>query len=247
MSKMQKGIAAVIAGLGLILAGAGLVKWGVGTIREELKAKGQADTIGFDKKSDLAEPVQLASVQETGIWTLTWRDAQGNVKATEVLHNTLSRVADQRMLELQFRGGAAPGASYYIGLADATNPCSITKTDSTATAWTGEPSGNGYARVAVSKDGTGWPTSAASSNDWHIVSKVVTFTSTGTIGPVNCALLSDQASGTAGDWHAWVALSQARTMANGESLDCSLDITLAYLGLDKLDHYARLLFLPWEG
>jgi len=241
MSRMTKGILAVIAGLGMILGGAALTKWGVGTIREELRTKAKAETIGIDKQSDLSEPVQLASAQETGIWTLTWRDAQGRVKATEVLHNTLSRVADQRMLELQFRGGAAPGASYYIGLADASNPCSITKVDSTATAWTGEPVANGYARVAVSKDSTGFPTSAASSNDWHIVSKVVTFTSTGTIGPVNCALLSDQASGTAGDWHAWVALSQARTMANGESLDVSMDITLAYLGLDKLDAYALLL------
>lgn len=239
MSRMTKGVLAVILGL-LGFVGSGLlVKWGVGTIREELRTRAKAYTIGTDKQSEMARPAQLASVQETGIWTLTWRDARGKVKATEVLHNTLSRVADQRMLELQFRGGAAPGASYYIGLADATNPCSITKVDSTATAWTGEPVANGYARVAVSKDSTGFPTSAASSNDWHIVSKVVTFTSTGTIGPVNCALLSDQASGTAGDWHAWVALSQARTMANGESLDVSMDITLALL--DKPDVYALLL------
>jgi len=242
MSKMTKGVLAVIAGLSMILGGAALTKWGIGTIREELSSKAKAAVIGHDKQSALqAEPLLTASVLETGVWTFTWRDAHGNVKATEVLHNTLSRVADQRMLEYQFRGGAAPGASYYIGLADATNPCSITKIDATATAWTGEPVGNGYARVAVSKDATGWPTSAAATNDWHIVSKVVTFTSTGTIGPVNCALLSDVASGTTGDWHAWVALSQARTMANGESLDVSMDITLAYLGLDRLDSYAMLL------
>ena len=242
MSRMTKGVLAVIAGLSLIVGGVFVTKWGVTTIREELGIKAKADTTGHDKKSELAvEPVRVASVVETGVWTLTWRDAQGRVKFTDVLHNTLSRVADQRMLEYQFRGGSAPGASYYIGLADASNPCSITKTDATATAWTGEPVANGYARVEVTKDATGWPTSAASSNDWHIVSKVVTFTSTGTIGPVNCALLSDQASGTAGDWHAWVALSQARTMANGESLDVSMDITLALLGGEGPARYALSL------
>jgi len=228
MSKMTRGVLAVLVGLAMTAGGLLLTRWGVATIHEELQLRGKGTTSGTDtlRRSSLDEPVRVASVREIGVWTFTWKDALRRVKSVERYHNTLSRVADQRLLELQFRGGAAPGASYYIGLADASNPCSITKTDATATAWTGEPSANGYARVAVSKDSTGWPTSAAATNDWHIVSKVVTFTSTGTIGPVNCALLSDQASGTAGDWHAWVALSQARTMANGESLDVSMDITL---------------------
>lgn len=229
--KLIKGVLAVVAGLTMILGGSYLVKWGAKTIHEELKSQSKGHVTATDKvrKSAIAvEATRTASLREIGVWTFTHRDRFGNVVWRESLHNTLSKIADQRILEYQFRGGSAPGASYYIGLTDTTTTCSITKADSTATVWGyGEPSGNGYSRQGVTKDATGWPTSAASGNDWHIVSKVVTFTASGgSIGPACCAVLSDQASGTAGDWHAWAALSVCRTMASGESLDVSMDITL---------------------
>lgn len=229
-SKLMRGIAAIVVGVAMMAGGAWLAGWGVKTVREEVAAPAAGtveakDTVHKRLSELLFVQPMATTAREVGVWTITGRRG-AQILWREVVHNSLSKIADQRMLELQVRGGAAPGASYYIGLADSTNPCSITKADSTATAWTGEPSGSGYARVAVSKDSTGWPTSAASSNDWHIVSKTVTFTSSGTIGPVNCAVLSDQSSGTAGDWHAWAALSAARTLASGESLDVSMDITL---------------------
>jgi hypothetical protein len=229
MTKMTKGVLATLVGLAMIGGGLFLTRWGVKTIHEELQIRGQGKATATDtvRKSSLDEPVKIASAREVGIWTFTHHARDGHVLAKWQEHNTLSKVADQRMLENYYRGGSAAGASFYIGLVDSTTPCSITKSDTFAALVAyGEPSGNGYARVAVSKDGTGWVTSAASGNDWHIVSKVVTFTSTGTIGPVYCAFLSDAASGSASDWHAWVALSTARTLANGESLDVSMDITL---------------------
>jgi hypothetical protein len=226
-SRLKRGIAAVVVGVAMMAVGAYLTTWGVKTIREELRVQAQATTMGTDHQS--SEGVRVASAREIGVWTFTHRAKDGRVIERWQEHNTLSKLADQRMLENYYRGGAAAGASFYLGLVDSTTPCSIAKQDSFATVvGYGEPSGNGYARQAVAKDGTaaGWPTSAASTNDWHIVSKVVTFTSSGTIGPVYCAFLSDASSGSATDWHAWVALSQARTLANGESLDVSMDITL---------------------
>jgi hypothetical protein len=224
--RLKKGIAAVVVGVAMMAGGAYLTTWGIKTIREELKVQARGTIVGTDHQK--GEGVRIASAREVGVWTFTHRAKDGRVIARWQEHNTLSKLADQRMLENYYRGGAAAGANFYLGLVDSTATCSIAKQDSFATVvGYGEPSGFGYARVVVSKDSTGWPTSAAATNDWHIVSKVVTFTASGgSIGPVYCAFLSDAASGSATDWHAWVALSQARTMASGESLDVSMDITL---------------------
>jgi hypothetical protein len=239
VSRLQKGILAIVGGAAMMIGGYKLTHWGVVTVHQELELRSQgtgattATDVQHKKRSEgYAEHVRLAdagAAREVGVWTLTWRNADGSIKDVERPHNTLSKIADQRILENYFRGGAAAGTTFYFALADTTNPCSITKTDSLATALTGEPAAGNYTRAnySLTKDSSGWVTSAASTNDWHIVSKVVTITASGgSIGPANCLVLTDVSSGTTGDWHAWVALSQARTMASGESLDVSMDITL---------------------
>jgi len=171
-----------------------------------------------------AAPAISLGFQEIGRWSIVHRAADGRVLWSEIAHNALANVGQQRMLEITFRGGSAL-AALYMALADATNPCSVTKTDSTATALTGEPSGNGYARVQIEQNSTGWPTSALDSGDWQLTSKVLTFTASGAgWGPVNCAVLTTAVSGTAGDHLMWAALSQARTLAAGESLDVTLKV-----------------------
>jgi hypothetical protein len=78
----------------------------------------------------------------------------------------------------------------------------------------------------VERSATGWPTSALDAGDWRVVSSTETFSASGgSWGPVNCAVLQTTIDNT-GDHIAFVALSQARTLASGESLDVSLAIKL---------------------
>jgi hypothetical protein len=178
----------------------------------------------------------VSGVQETraaitsrwiGDWTFTHRGADGSVLATWIDRNALVDVGEQRLLEIYFRDASEVSTTqYYVSLSDATNPCSVTETDSLATANTGEPSTNGYARQLVERSATGWPTSALDAGDWRVVSSTETFSASGgSWGPVNCAVLQTTIDNT-GDHIAFVALSQARTLASGESLDVSLAIKL---------------------
>lgn len=178
--------------------------------------------------------VFVSGVQETraaltstwiGEWTFTHRAADGTILARWVDHNALVDVGEQRLLETYFRAAATP-TNFYIHLSDATNPCSIAETDSLSTALTGEPSTNGYAASLVERNSTGWPTSGLDAGDWRIVSSTETFSASGgSWGPVNCAVLATT-SDSSGDHLAFVALSQARTLASGESLDVSVNIKL---------------------
>ena len=60
------------------------------------------------------------------------------------------------------------------------------------------------------------------SGDYQAKTKTVTFTADGgSIGPVTKMFLCDVASGTAGLLIASRALSQERTLSDGESLECS--------------------------
>jgi hypothetical protein len=235
---MRRSIGLLLLGVALVCAGVAISIHAGKAIREELNSPSKADTTATDRLRNQisSNTLELARIQrdvlsanalfkaafrEVGVWTFTHRAANGSIIWREALHNALMDAGEQRVLEAYFRGGAIVG--HYLGLSDATNPCSIAETDSLATAMTGEPSGNGYSRVNITRDATGWPTSALDSGDWRIVSKTCTFTSTGTIGPVNCAVLATTTDNT-GDPIAFVALSQARTMANGESLDVSMAI-----------------------
>ena len=176
--------------------------------------------------SGVQETQAALAVRWVGDWTFTHRAADGSVLATWTDHNALADVGEQRLLEIYFRDATEPGANEYLSLSDATNPCSITETDSLATANTGEPSTNGYARQTITRDTAGWPTSGLDSGDWRVVSTTETFSASGgSWGPVNCAVLQTTADNT-GDHIAFVALSQARTLNSGESLDVSLAIKL---------------------
>lgn len=137
------------------------------------------------------------------------------------MSNALADEGEQSILDVYFRGAAAP-ANFYIALYNDTP----VETDTLATL-TGEPSGNGYARRLVERSNTGWPTLALDSGDFMATSSVETFTSSGTIGPVTHTAVVTAASGTAGLLVAYNALSQSRTLANGESLDVTYRIKLA--------------------
>lgn len=217
-------LSALITAIGV----AGMMKF-AGVIHEELNAPSQAETTATDsvRRNSLDTGIDRmlfrSAARWIGEWTFVHRAANGAVIWREIAKNALADGGEQVVLEGYFRGGTIAG--HYLGLSDASNPCSIAETDSLATAMTGEPVANGYARVNITRDVTGWPTSSLDSGDWRILSKTCTYTSTGTIGPVNCAVLATTTDNS-GVHVAFVALSQARTMANGESLDTTISIKL---------------------
>lgn len=177
--------------------------------------------------SGLQETQAALSARYVGVWEFTHRAQDGTVLWHDVLHNALVDVGEQRLLEIYFRDASEAGTTtYYVSLSDASSPCSIAETDSLTTANTGEPSANGYARQQITRDATGWPTSALDAGDWQLTSTTETFSASGgSWGPVNCAVLQTTVDNT-GDHVAFVALSQARTLNSGESLDVSLKVKL---------------------
>lgn len=155
-----------------------------------------------------------------GVWEFTHYDKEGNIIWQEVVENALADEGEQSMLDVYLR--AVSQGNFYLGLANS-SPVDTT----TMATLTGEPSGSGYARPAVERSNVGWPVLVIDAGDWQATSKLVTFTATGgTIGPVNVMFLTDILSGTMGKFFAWAALSQARTLLDGESLGCKMKIKL---------------------
>lgn len=127
------------------------------------------------------------------------------------------------MLDVFLRNGTAP-AGFYLRLFNDTP----VKTD-TLGDLTGEPTGDyGYAAKAVARDatGAGWPTIALDLQNYMATSLTVTFTASGgVIGPVIYMVLATTSDNT-GKLIGFVALSTTRTLADGESLQCTYKVKL---------------------
>ena len=84
-----------------------------------------------------------------------------------------------------------------------------------------EVSGSGYADIALTR-GTDWSVPTAGGGT---VTPTKTFTATGAWGAATYLVLST-ASDTSGLLIAYAALSQSRTLANGDTLDVTMTVTL---------------------
>ena len=111
----------------------------------------------------------------------------------------ITHEGESEFLKMIFHGDdslIAPAGNFYLGLCNQTPAKADLLTDINT-----EPSvTNGYARQAISRDTTGFPTIEIINNETRIVSLVVTFTAIG--GDFSAsftrAFLTDQASGTVG-------------------------------------------------
>lgn len=156
------------------------------------------------------------------IWEFEHLDKYGNLIDKWENENSLADEGEEDVLDVYYRNATAP-TTFYLALYNDTP----VDTDTLASL-TGEPSGSGYARIEIERSGTGFTSLALDSGDFQLTSKTVTFTASGgSIGPVTHAVLTTVASGTSGLLLNYVALSTSRTLADGESMNCTMKIKLA--------------------
>lgn len=159
------------------------------------------------------------------VWNIRCYDKLGNLKWQELnIHNLLHDEGEQYILETAFSEAQTVPAAFYIGL---DNRASIAEGDVLPPA--NEPSGNGYARQPVNSDNVDW-TVTQDAGDFQAKSKTVTFTASG--GPIPATgSVANMFLGTTldntGKLVASVALSTARTISNGDSLDTDITIKLS--------------------
>lgn len=138
------------------------------------------------------------------------------IEAQELILNALADEGEIDILDVYFEDQAVR-TSTYLRLYNDTPA----EADTLATL-TGEVSGTGYAGITVTR-GTDWSTPAAATGT---TTSTKTFTAGGTWTAATQLVLATVASGTAGLFLAWAALSQSRTLGNGDTLDVTLQITL---------------------
>lgn len=134
--------------------------------------------------------------------------------------NALADEGEEIILDVFFRGASAP-ASLYIGLV-AGSPA-----ETTTLATMTEVTGTGYARGALARNTTDWPTLALDSGDFQVVSTGEVFTAGGTWTGATNSFLTGAASGTSGDFIAYAPLGATRTLINGDTLTVTTRVKLA--------------------
>jgi hypothetical protein len=180
----------------------------------------------IDHKPVLRHPhVVLQSnvdVREIGSMDFRAYDKHGKLKWEELdRQNNLADEGEYMFLDVVLRAGSAPGG-YYLRLYNVTT----TDTSNLTSISTYEPSGNGYTAQTVARNTTGWPTLALDSGDYQATCATQTFTATGAgWGPVTYCVLATSTD-SSGKLVSYVALSQSRTLAAGESLQVTYKLKL---------------------
>lgn len=156
-------------------------------------------------------------------------DAEGHILWSEgwvdnILHDEGEIYILSAAFDTDLTGYGAPPANLYLGLDNRTTPAEA----DTLASLSGETSGNGYARVALSST-TGFTISASAPYN-QATSSTATFTSTGTIGPAKnrflCTHITATTSGTGQRLIASVALSTTRTLNNTDVLNTNIVLQL---------------------
>jgi len=149
------------------------------------------------------------------------KDSRGNIISDSgFMPNHMTDDGVEQMYDVFFRGAAGPDGGFEIGL----NTQTLTQTSSFADLV--EVTGTGYARQAVSRDNTGFPTLALDSGDMQVETKTVTFENTGGSawdGAVDGFLNSTDAV----DGEVLICyrpLSTTRTLQPGDTLDVTIKI-----------------------
>lgn len=160
-----------------------------------------------------------------GFFDFVHRDKDGKVVwEAKDCPNALADEGESDVLDVFFRGTAAQTpASFEIGLFNDTP----VETDGVADL-TGEPSTNGYARQTLARSAVGFPTLALDSGDYMVTAATKTFSASGGAwGPVTYGALISVLPSESKRLIAFAALSQSRTLADGETLDVIYKVKLS--------------------
>lgn len=159
-------------------------------------------------------PAALQTIHEIGIAHVVHRNADGLILWEEDAHNALTYWGQMRILSHTFGAITAPAANAWsLALLTATPA-------GPGTAWGSvtELASTGYARVNVAS----WTrtSSTSSNNSANTGSRAWTNSSGSAWTGVTSVAVVDAASGapTANGYLSYIALSQTRTLANGDSL-----------------------------
>ena len=164
-----------------------------------------------------------------GLWTVRhWRKVDGVYRVIwEMIDapNALMDEGEQEILDVYLRA-ATPPTSHYFGLGNNGGTPGVPAETATLATIT-EVSGSGYARIAVARNTTDWPTLALDAGDYQASSVTKQFSATGTWTAADYLFLTTVASGTVGKLIATVALSASRVLLNGDKLDVSMKVKLS--------------------
>lgn len=154
-------------------------------------------------------------VRLCGWWKIEHFDRDGNHIWGEEGPNLIHDEGEEFMIKVCFTEVVSVPAAYYLGLDARTTLAEV----DTLASLVDEPSGDGYARQAINSDGTDWTAQKdAGSGDWEAESKECSFTASGgNWGAVTKAFLATSSDGS-GKLIASKALSQSRTVNDGETL-----------------------------
>ena len=156
------------------------------------------------------------------IWEMTWKDPDGEILFQEKKKNILVDSGEKAMVDTFMRGQEAtyfPVTDFYMGLYNG----SISESTLLTTV-PNEPSTNGYVRQIVERTTAGWPTLEQDEGDWRVISKEITFASTGgDIGPISGAFLATSLNDL-GTLICSVASSVERTILSEASLSLNMRI-----------------------
>lgn len=156
-----------------------------------------------------------------GYFELSCKSKNGNLLWQDGFWNSLANEGELAMLDLFFRNGNAP-TGFSLALFNDTPVDTDTLAD-----LIDEPLDNGYARHTIARNSTDWPILVLDAGDYQITSKNFTFTAIGgSIGPITYAVLIATIA-TVDKLIAYGALSQARTLSDGDSLDVIYALKLA--------------------
>lgn len=155
-----------------------------------------------------------------GIFEIQHLDKFGNVLWKDEAENALVDEGEQDVLDVYLRGAAAP-TQFYLRLFNDTP----VETDGLADLLS-EAAGNGYAAQLIERSATGWPTLALDAGDFQATSSQEQFAASGgSFGPVSHVVLATSSDNT-GKLISFAALSQSRTLADGESLTVTYRVKL---------------------
>lgn len=161
------------------------------------------------------------AIKWIGEWNFQHFDKNGQLIWEDTINNDLAQEGGESMLDSYLRNQNHP-PTFFIRLYNDTP----VKTDGLADL-VNEASGNGYAAQEVPRSTGGWVSLALDSGDFQAVSSQETFSASGgSWGPVTYAVLATTSNDT-GKLIAFVVLSTARTLADGESLKVTLKIKQA--------------------